>query len=246
MADPRPDIEERGRLVAALLTLYGKDEEIARDLESLGALSDPVTDLRAVDEDQSPQATAYRSALDAFVLRYGLNLLPSVPLDKDPFGEDMWQPSGKAFVHGWCFKRRTPVALPAEQLGRAAGYAGVIPKVRVSIDLEWEPTRESRAEARARLEQIITSQLDAGLAGLRSEGYRFDGRPADLRDEHLRWLFERMRSCGRRTYAEIAKAAQDRKEHVSDDPEDAARWVRKAVSALANYLGVRLPTAKGN
>jgi hypothetical protein len=227
------------------MNLYGSDSDVARDLKGLARVADRVADLQRVDQDLSPEARSYLNELDGLTRRYGLDALPGVHFTRDPWGFDFVQPSGKDFVHGWCFKRRTERPLEPEQLGDGAGYAGELPTVAVTIREKWAPTRESRQDFRARVNQAIVAQMEAGLSRLRSEGYRFGGPPVEVRDVHLRWLFERMRHRGRMTYREIAGSARERNEHVPDDIEDAARSVRKAVTALASYLGVCLPSHRG-
>jgi hypothetical protein len=229
-----------------LMNLYGSDPPFAHELEQLGATADRVAKLDSdLRQDPSPESKAYLERLDDMSSRYGLNLLPSVELDRDPWGFPFHQPSGKDFIHAWCFKRRGPRSLPPERLGEAAGYSGEVPTVQVKVDAEWEPTRESRQEFRRRVARRIAEQIDAGLNQRRTHGYTFGGRrPSKRAAAHLRWLFERMRFRGKDgLYAEISKRAEARGELSPSgrvDPEDAEAEVVKAVTALADSIGITI------
>jgi hypothetical protein len=229
-----------------LMNLYGGDPEFAQELVQIGAFADRVarldTDLR---QDPSPEAKAYLKRLDDMTDRYGLNLLPTVKLDLDPWGLPFHQPSGKDFIHGWCFKHRGPRPLPPERFGEAAGYSGEVPTVQVKVDAEWETTRESRQEFRRRIDRLTNKQIDAGLEQRRERGHTFGGRrPSKRTSVHLRWLFERMRFRGKDgLYAEIRKRAEARSElspHGRADEDDGEAEVVKAVTALADSIGITI------
>jgi len=229
-----------------LMNLYGGDPEFAQGLVQIGTFADRVARLDAdLRQDPSPEAKAYLERLDDMIDRYGLNLLPTVKLDLDPWGLPFHQPSGKDFVHGWCFKRRGPRPLPPERFGEAAGYSGEVPTVQVKVDADWETTRESRQEFRRRLDRLIKEQIDAGLEQRREHGYKFGGRrPSERTSVHLRWLFERMRFRGKNgRYMEISMRAGARAElspYGLADPENAEAEVVKAVTALADSIGVKI------
>jgi hypothetical protein len=226
-------IEERARLVMELMNLYGSDAQFAGELEQLGTLADPLprldTDLR---QDPSVEERAYLERLDHLDRRYGLHLLPKVAVGDDPMGFPMFQPSGQDFLQGWCLKRRGPRPLPPERLGEAAGYWGSTPTIGVRLDLEWEPTRESRGDLRRRVDRLVAEQIDGGLSQLRKHGYAFGGRrPSKRFSVHLRWLFE---------IRKRAKARGELSQHGRKDPDEGKVEVVKAVTALADSIGIAI------
>ena len=240
------DIIERGRLMRSLLNFFGSDPVFARDLKRLGELSDKVPGASPNCWDgPSPEAQDYRDTRDALVSTYGLDRIPQVPWDRDPFGHPFFQPSGPEFVQGWCARWRGARPLPPIELGDAAGYGGEIPTVRISITAEWHLSGrdvETRAAFVRGMHGALTQQIDAGLRLYRAKGRAVGGPRVRRRDVHLRWLFERLRYGGKRgQYRQIAKAAALRGElRRTKDPEDQESEVTRAVTALGDALGLRV------
>jgi len=245
----RFDIIERSRLIRDLLNLYGADPDVQRDLELLGELADTVPGVPPLLAGSSPQANAYRTERDALAATYGLDRIPPVSRDRDPFGFPCLQPSGVDFLDRWCARRYDGRPLPPSRLGDAAGYFGELPAVSIAVQADWE-LAGNRAETRTdfvrRVNAMLKHQIDAGLRAHRQAGRTFGGPPPTRRDVHLRWLFERLRYSGTRgQYPKIAHAAALRGELPTDaDPESAEFEVTRAVTTLGDALGVRVRSRK--
>ncbi len=116
-------------------------------------------------------------------------------------------------------------------------YFPIVPRVHIHIEDVWHGTRESPADARARLIAVASRQIDAEIARL-SAAYEAENAipysPSSVEDEHLRWLYHRV--AYRETCDEIV-ATIDRGERDAYNVDS----IRHASTALAELMGIKIP-----
>ena len=193
-----PQWAEQDWELLALVAQFDDDAEFNVALDGLYA---SVSDGTGPTHDQ----------LAAIAAQFGLSRLRAT-FD----GED--EQAGVSLLVDWLNLRRATVTagatyrIPFSMVGGTGGaLADEDPTVRISIELAWDPLRETAGRARPRLkaeaERQIRAAVTAGEERTLELGYAFPSeRPERHRD--LRWLYQRLRHG--RTWDQIADAEHDR------------------------------------
>jgi hypothetical protein len=243
--------EHRVQLLASLFRHYDRDEEFGDALIRLIPLAesadiihlmspstrspDPVFQLAETvpgggHDPRFAQVRSFIAAVDSLGGAYGL----------DRLGQD-----GRAQIVAWCdrFVRAhgsgsvAPGAYDQHRLSTARTWFGFEPQVVGVIEPpwrreRWELTRETRQEARQRLERIarehIRLALDQIEAGLAETG-RVLPRAIPKLERDVGWLYRKLRH--RESYQEIFNACVP-------PPAGGVETVRKAVLRVAARLKV--------
>ncbi len=224
---------------AALLALYGADAEVERALVELH-------DRHYLDR-QWPHELVYvrietrRDETGAFIYPRGgaaEALLADLGATAERFG--LLHAFGAEYacerLHEWCLLRRQMgPAIGGPELTMAGGHSYTVPLDEREVTVTWRPDLEPRRAAEERARAAVADALDA----IRNEWEAGDWTFPDTSpraQEHLRWLFLRLRHGW--SYAEIA-----RRVGIADDPDyfDPPKAVAKAVKAMAKKAGVCLP-----
>ncbi len=200
--------EERNRLTRAWLDVYASDSDFLVALESLadahktvvaeldelayargwratGLTWRELTDWPAELGEQPSAVCDYRAAIRDFAARWSLHLLPDN--------------QGFSALVDYCFARHVDAA-PARKFAATVqsqpfAIKRLVPcSVSISLADLWDPTQETKSEAKARLGALLGDLLDAELERVarahEDAGYVFsDTKNAERR--HLEWLYRK-------------------------------------------------------
>jgi len=244
--------EHRVQLLASLFRLYARDQEFGEALVGLITLAesadivhlmspstrspDPLFELADAvpgGERTNPrveQVRVFVAAVDGVATKYGL----------DRLGRD-----GRGQIVAWCdrFVRASgsgswaPSSFDQHRLSTARTWFGFEPEVFGVIEppwprQEWALTRETRQEARQRLERIarnhIRRALDQIEAGLAETGHVLPRTIPNL-ERDVGWLYRKLRH--RASFQEIYDTCVPA-------PRGGVETVRKAILRVARRLQV--------
>jgi hypothetical protein len=244
--------EYRVQLLGSLFRLYDRDEEFGEALMGLIPLAenadvihlmspsarspDPLFELAVTVPDggrthpRVEQVRVFIAAVDDLATKYGL----------DRLGGD-----GTAQIVAWCdrFVRAdgsgsiAPSAFDQHRLSTARTWFGFEPEVFGVIEPpwqreEWALTRETRREARERLERIARDHIRRALneieAGLADTGHVLPRTIPNL-ERDVGWLYRKLRHRA---------SFQDIYDSCVQPPRGGVETVRKAVLRVAARLKV--------